>query len=140
MSRTLAADGRPVLPLHLTSPAAHSSNTVRTLVKASGAVSRTQRPSPSSVSTMSGFSATPTGGIVVTAVTVPPGHYEAGIAGCVRELPVTSSCARQTPRPVTTQYDVNSWPPFLGAYPGRIPLRFGNRALSSVEIQRRDIT
>ena len=40
----LAAEGRPVLAPHLISPAAHSSSTVRTLVRASGAVSRTRCP------------------------------------------------------------------------------------------------
>ena len=45
--RIVAAEGRPVLVLHLTSPAAHSSSTVRRLVRASDAVSRTLCPSTS---------------------------------------------------------------------------------------------
>jgi hypothetical protein len=45
MVRMVAAEGLPVVWLHVTSPAAHSSSTVRRLVSASGAVSRTQWPS-----------------------------------------------------------------------------------------------
>lgn len=42
MVRMVAADGRPVVWLHLTSPAVHSSSTVRRLVRASGEVGRTR--------------------------------------------------------------------------------------------------